>query len=67
MAYSPTLSKGFLNKFRELYPEKPFIPIEKRNTFYIDHQYREELGLKVFHIILQKGYYRSVTAYFWSD
>ena len=31
--------RHFLTKFRELYPNEPYIPLEKRNTFYIGDQY----------------------------
>ncbi|KAK7112545.1 hypothetical protein V1264_011989 [Littorina saxatilis] len=30
---------SFLVKYREKYPEEPFIPLEERNTFYIADQY----------------------------
>ena len=52
--------QGFLNTYRRLNPDQPYIPLEKRNTFYIDHQYQAELGLKVFPIILRPGFYRSL-------
>jgi len=41
----------FLKKFREKFPEEPFIPLEKRNTFYISDQYEkinEDLKVKGF-------------------
>lgn len=31
--------KHFMFKFREKYPNEPYIPVEKRNTFYIADQY----------------------------
>jgi len=31
----------FLKLFRDLYPDDPFIPLESRNTFYLDEQYGE--------------------------
>ncbi|XP_076075042.1 5'(3')-deoxyribonucleotidase, cytosolic type-like [Mytilus galloprovincialis] len=31
--------KHFVIKFREKYPNEPYIPVEKRNTFYIAEQY----------------------------
>ena len=31
---------SFLEKYREIYPEEPFIPKEERNSFYCKEQYR---------------------------
>lgn len=30
----------FLEQYRKLFPDEPFIPLEERNMFYIDQQYR---------------------------
>jgi len=35
--------KGILDEFRKRYPDKPFIPLEKRTTFYVRDQYPKEL------------------------
>jgi len=49
--------KGFLNNYRNLHPKKPFIPLEKRNTFYVQEQYPKALLPLVEEIILSKGFF----------
>lgn len=44
----------FLEKYREKYPDEPFIPLEERSQFYIREQYatiRQDLSVSFFRII----------------
>ena len=50
------LESQALKRYREKYPEEPYIPLEKRNTFYLRDQYsklRDDLGVCGSHIIAQ--------------
>lgn len=38
---------GFLNSWREQHPDKPYIPLEKRTTFYVRDQYIQEFKDKI--------------------
>ena len=31
----------FLNLFRKKYPQAPYVPLDERNTFYVDDQYKQ--------------------------
>jgi len=41
---------GFLDRWRELYADRIFIPIEQRTTFYIADQYPQEWKESVYDI-----------------
>jgi len=50
---------GFLEKFKKYHPTMPFIPLNKLNTFYVEDQYKAELGIdvEVRSIIESKGFF----------
>ena len=50
---------GFLEKFKESHPAKPFIPLNRLNTFYVEDQYKAEFGIEVEvrSIIESKGFF----------
>lgn len=52
--------KQFLVKWREQYPELPYIPFEKRNTFKIYDQYSPKYKSLIRSIYRAKGFYRSL-------
>jgi len=49
--------KGVLNTYRNRHPNKPFIPLEQRTTFYVKKEYPKELQPLVEEIYLSKGFY----------
>lgn len=51
---------GFLQKWREMYPDKPYVPLEERTTFYIRENYPKELTLLVDSVYSAHGFYRSI-------
>jgi len=51
---------GFLDRWRELYADRIFIPIEQRTTFYIADQYPQEWKESVYDIFEAPGFYRSL-------
>lgn len=50
----------FLLRWRERYPEKPYIPLEERNTFYLKDSYQEELKPLVAEILLEPSFFREM-------
>ena len=38
------MEKHFLEVFQKKYPEEPFVPLEERNTYYIEDQYEKLPG-----------------------
>ncbi len=51
---------GFLKLWREAYPDKPFVPIEQRTTFYLVEQYPTELQDFVRAIYSSPNFFRSL-------
>jgi 5'-nucleotidase len=51
---------GFLKRWRERHPEKFFIPLEERTTFYVRDQYPDELKPLVTEILLEPGFFREI-------
>lgn len=54
--------KGFLKNFRKKYPDKDYITLGKRTTFYVKEQYPKEVQEEVKSIYLAPGFYRSLPA-----
>jgi len=52
--------QGMLNRFRELYPDEPFVPLEQRTTFYVEGDYPEKLKPGIRTITKEKGFYRNL-------
>lgn len=50
----------FLKRWRDRYPEKPYVPLEERTTFYVKDSYSEELKPMVVDIILEPGFFRNM-------
>lgn len=50
----------FLKRWQDRYPNKFFIPIDKRNTFYVKDSYPEELKPLVTEILLEKNFFRDM-------
>lgn len=53
----------FLEKYREKYPDEPFIPLEERSQFYIREQYatiRQDLSLKCREIYCAEGFFVNI-------
>ncbi|CAK8686190.1 unnamed protein product [Clavelina lepadiformis] len=38
---------GFLQRFRQMHPDLPFIPLDERNSVYVEEQYMEMFGASV--------------------
>jgi len=52
--------KGFLQNWRKKYPTSPYVPLNKRSTFYIMEDYPNELRDQVQGIYLEKGFIASL-------
>jgi 5'-nucleotidase len=52
--------QGFLARWRARYPDKPYIPIEDRTTFYILDQYPQELSPLIRAIQYAPGFIREL-------
>lgn len=52
--------RGVLDEFKRRHPDKPFIPLEKRTTFYVKDQYPIELRPLIEDIQNAPGLYRSL-------
>lgn len=52
---------GVLNAFRNKHPDKPFIPLEKRTTFYVKDQYPKGTQPLIENIYLSEGFYSLLT------
>lgn len=50
----------FLKRWRERYPDKFFVPIEERTTFYVKEQYPDELKPLVSEIVWEPGFFRDM-------
>ena len=50
----------FLKRWRECYPDKFFVPIEERTTFYVKEQYPAELRPLMSEIIWGPGFFRNM-------
>jgi 5'-nucleotidase len=51
---------GVFDRFKELYPDKPAIPLEERTTFYVKDQYSAELRPLIESIYLAPNFYRNL-------
>ncbi len=47
---------GFLNAWKQKFPERPFVPIEERKTFSIRRDYPEEYSEDIYKIYTAKGF-----------
>ncbi len=52
--------KGFLNKFKEKYPEEKYIPLDKRTTFYMEDQYPENLRELIKSIYIEPNFFKTL-------
>ena len=52
--------REFLQRWRTRHPEKFYIPLEERTTFYVKEQYPEELKPLVVEIIREPGFFRDI-------
>lgn len=50
----------FLKRWRERYPDKFYVPIEERTTFYVKQQYPDDLKPLVSEIVLEPGFFRDM-------
>jgi 5'-nucleotidase len=50
----------FLKRWRERYPDKFYVPIEERTTFYVKEQYPNELKPLVSEIVGEPGFFRNM-------
>lgn len=50
----------FLKRWRERHPEKPYVPIEERTTFYVKESYPEEHKPLVVEILLEPSFFRDM-------
>ena len=50
----------FLKRWRERYPDKFYIPLAERTTFYIKQQYPEELKSLVGEMMFEPGFFRDM-------
>ncbi len=49
--------KGVLDTYRSRHPDKPFVPLEQRTSFYVKEQYPKELQPLIEEIYLSQGFY----------
>ncbi len=52
--------KGFLDNYRRLHPNKPYVPLEKRTVFHTKNQYPKELHPIVESVYQAPGFYLSL-------
>lgn len=52
--------KGFLDSYRRTHPDKPFIPLTDRTSFYIRDQYPQEVRDLVEGVYTTSGFYRTL-------
>lgn len=53
----------FLSCYKKMYPNEPFIPLEKRNQFYLTEQYSElgsEYGEKARAVFCSEGFFQNI-------
>jgi 5'-nucleotidase len=51
---------GFLRRWRQQHPNKPYIPPEERDTFYLIDQYPREYRDLIREIVLTPGFFRTL-------
>jgi len=51
---------AFLKRWRERHPEKFFVPLEERTTFYVKEQYPDDLKPLVSEIVWAPGFFRGM-------
>ena len=51
---------GFLEHWKEKHPDKPYVPLEQRNTFYIAEQYPKAYRDLIWEIFLTPGFFREL-------
>ena len=51
----------FFKRWRERHPEKFFVPLEERTTFYVKEQYPDELKPLISEIVWGPGFFRDMT------
>jgi 5'-nucleotidase len=51
---------GFLEHWRRLHPDKLYVPLEERNTFFILDQYPVEYKDLIWEIFLMPGFFRNL-------
>lgn len=54
------LEKSILDIYRSLHPDKFFIPLDERNSFYVKKQYPDELKPLIDEIRFSKGFYLNI-------
>jgi 5'-nucleotidase len=54
--------KGVFNAYRNRYPNKPFVPLEQRTSFYVKEQYPKELQPLIEEIYLAQEFYLGLPA-----
>jgi 5'-nucleotidase len=52
--------QGFLQRWRQRYPDKIYIPVEERTTFYVKDQYPAELKPLVCEILMESSFFRDM-------
>ncbi len=52
--------KGLLNEWRTRFPDRPYVPLAERTTFYPRDQYPEEFKNDLEAIYLAEGFYRNL-------
>lgn len=52
--------REFLQRWRKRHPDKFYVPLEERNTFYVKEQYPDELKPLVTEILLEPGFFRDM-------
>ncbi len=52
--------REFLQKWRTRHPDKYYIPLEERATFYVKDQYPEDLKSLVTEILREPGFFRNI-------
>ena len=50
----------FIKRWRERYPDKFYVPMEKRMEFYVKDDYPEELNPLVVEILLEPSFFREI-------
>ena len=51
---------GFLREWRRRHPDKMYVPLEQRNTFYITDQYPAEDKDLIWQVLLAPGFFRTL-------
>ena len=51
---------GFLQTWRRLYPDRPFVPLAQRNSFYLTHQYPTTYRRDVMAILEAPGFFANL-------